>query len=251
MKITSSFIQNFKKIFKNIGYYIFPPQCPYCDKIIDGQQILCDECFSRIRFITGNKCYRCGRPLPQSFPDDDGKLLCPKCMSKRPPYDLVRSVFIYDSFSREAILKLKYAHRSDLRHFFVNYMMRAGVDLFDKSDLIMPVPMYWKRRVKRKYNQATVLAELLSKHTKIPHSATNLCRIRHTQTQTRKSAKDRHKNMKNVFILKNPEQVQGKSILLIDDVVTTGATVTGCAKILKKHGAKAVYVLTIAQSINE
>lgn len=251
MKITSSFIQNLKKIFKSIEYYIFPPQCPYCDKVINGTQILCDDCFNRIRFITGNKCYRCGRPLPQSYPSDDGKLLCPKCMSKRPVYDMIRSVFIYDSFSREAILKLKYAHRSDLRHFFVNYMMRAGLDLFDKSDLIIPVPMYWKRRIRRKYNQATVLAELIAKNTCIPHSAVNLCRIRHTQSQTRKSAKDRQKNIKNAFILKKPEQIKGKSILLIDDVVTTGATVSSCAKLLKKNGAKAVYVLTIAQSIND
>lgn len=248
MKNTSYFIQFLKKSSSRLIDFIFPPQCPYCDKVIDRSQILCDDCFRQIHFITGSVCYRCGRPLLTS--ETNEKLLCAKCLKKRKDYDMARSVFFYDSFSRFAILKLKNADRTDLRWFFVHYMIHAGHDLFDKTDMIVPVPIYWRRKIKRKYNQAAVLAELLAKKIKKPYSESVLVKIRHTHSQEKKSGAERIKNVKDAFDVAKPDLIHGKTILIIDDVLTTGATAESCAKALKKHGAKAVYVLTIAMSVH-
>lgn len=252
MKITSLFISFLRKTFSNAVCFMFPPQCPYCETIIERTQIMCDSCFRKIRFITGAKCHRCGRPLPLPPSETNEKLLCLSCLqNKRKAYDLARSVFVYDFFSRDAILKLKYADRIDLRHFFVNYMLQAGIDLFDKTDLIIPVPLSKRRRLKRKYNQAGVLGDLLAKRLKKPYSATTLIRIRHTKKQENISRQQRENNVKNAFFVTKPHIVRDKHILLIDDVLTTGSTADACAKTLKKAGAKAVYILTIAQVVKE
>lgn len=249
MQNTSSFIRFIKKhLFEAIDF-VFPPQCPYCNQIIHRSQIMCDDCFKQIHFITGSKCHRCGRPLPLT--DSEEKLLCPNCLAKRKIYDLSRSAFVYDSFSRNAILKLKHADRTDLRHFFVQYMIRAGADLFEKTDLIIPVPLHWKRRLTRKYNQSSVLAELLAKKIKKPYSTTVLTRQRFTHSQASKNNQKRKENVKNAFCINPNYDIKGLSVLLIDDVLTTGATAEACAKILKQNGAKAVYVLTIAQVIQD
>ncbi len=249
MKNTSCFTQFIQKSVRDLIDFVFPPQCPYCGEIIHRSQVMCDDCFKQIRFITGSKCYLCGRPLPVS--DTNEKLVCPDCLQKRKMYDIARSVFIYDSFSRNAILKLKNADRTDLRHFFVNYMITAGRDIIDKSDIIMPVPLHWRRRLKRKYNQASVIAEWLAKKTGKIYSATTLIRQRYTPSQGTKKHQERKRNVRDAFVVRNPNNLKDLSVLLIDDVLTTGATVEACAQILKKHGAKAVYVLTIAQAIRE
>ncbi len=248
MKNTSRFIRFIQKSVQDLIDYVFPPQCPYCDGFIDRSQILCDTCFKKIQFITGTKCYLCGRPLPPT--ETDEKLLCPMCLNKRKIYDISRSVFIYDSFSRNAILKLKYADRTDLRHFFVNYMLMAGHDIIDKSDIIIPVPLHWRRRLKRKYNQAAVLAELLAQKSGKKYTAKTLVRRRYTHNQNNKSNEERKRNVKNAFDVVNPDTIRDLSVLLIDDVLTTGATAEACAKVLKQNGAKAVYVLTIAQVVH-
>ncbi|MBR4931454.1 MAG: ComF family protein [Alphaproteobacteria bacterium] len=247
MKITSFFTQILKQTTQTICDFVFPPQCPYCEKTITREEMLCTECFKKIPFITGPKCYRCGCPLP--FAESEEKLLCPKCLTSRSVYDLSRSVFEYDSFSRNAILKLKYADRTDLRHFFVEYMCRAGIDLFDKADIVLPVPLYWTRRLKRKYNQSAILAELIAKKMSLTYSPHILHRKRATKAQAGQTKQERLKNVHSAFSIRNADKIKGKHVLLIDDVLTTGATANACAKILKENGAKAVYVLTIAQAV--
>ena len=250
MKNTSHFKKILKNCIKNISDYFFPPQCPYCDKIISADQFLCDECYHKITFIYEPKCYRCSIPLPVGAEPGE-KILCPECLQKRPAYDLARSVFVYNHFSRNIILKFKYHDRTDLRHILVHYLLQAGSDLFEKTDIVIPVPMFWMRRLKRQYNQAALLAELIAQKIHKEYSNSVLYRLHHTETQTQKTAKERHKNMKDAFEVKNADRIQNKHILLIDDVLTTGATAESCAAILKKNGAKAVYVLTIARSLKE
>ena len=250
MKKTRDFKNIFKTLFRNVIVYLFPPQCPYCEKIIDSEQILCDECFHKIHFIHAPKCYWCSVPLPIET-DTGEKMLCAKCLSKRPLYDMARSAFVYDIFSRQLILKFKYYDRTDLRHILVHYLLKAGIDLFDKTDLVIPVPMYWLRRLKRQYNQSAVLAELLARKIHKEYNGSVLYRTHHTESQTHKTAKERKQNLTDAFQVRNAELIQGKRILLIDDVLTTGATAESCAKVLKKNGAKAVYVLTMARSVKK
>ncbi len=250
MENTSKFKNIFKTLLKNIVNYLFPPQCPYCEKIIDSKQLLCDECYHKIHFIQAPKCYWCSVPLPIET-DTGEKMLCAKCLSKRPLYDMARSVFVYDHFSRLLILKFKYYDRNDLRHILVHYLLKAGNDLFDKTDLVIPVPMFWLRRLKRQYNQSSVLAELLAKKIHKPYYPDVLYRTHHTETQTHKTSKERKQNLKDAFQARHVELIQGKRILLIDDVLTTGATAESCTKVLKKNGAKAVYVLTVARTVKK
>lgn len=249
MQITSEISYFFRTLWRKTIDFAVPLTCPYCDKIIDSRQILCDECYDKICFITGVKCYRCGCPL--STDESDEKLLCGSCLEKRPVYDQARSAFIYDSFSRNAILRLKYSDRTDLRRFFVHFMLKAGYELFDKTDIITPIPLHWRRKLKRKYNQADILGELLAKKLGKPYHSYLLKRKRNTIAQEHKTAKDRLQNVKGAFQINKPDLVKGKTILIIDDVLTTGATVNACAKELKKSGAKTVYVLTIAMAIKE
>lgn len=247
MQITRRTYCFFKSIFQKTIDFLVPLTCPYCGKIISSKQVLCDECFKQIHFISGTKCYRCGCPLPYNDSVSDAKVLCGACLKKRPVYDQARSVFIYDCFSRNAILKFKYGDRTDLRKFFVHFMIKAGADLFEKTDIIIPVPLHWRRKLKRMYNQADVLGELLAKKLNKSYCSNLLIRRKNTHTQENKTLQERLKNVRNAFQINKHLVIEGKSILIIDDVLTTGATMNACAKELKKNGAKAVYVLTIAQ----
>lgn len=250
MKNTSGFMRVFKAFLKKTADCLFPPQCPYCGKVIPPEQTLCDSCFHKITFIHPPRCHRCSLPLPAGAEAGE-KTLCAGCLAKRPAYDIARSAFVYDNFSRRAVLKFKYHDRTDLRHVFVHYLLQAGADLFDKTDIVIPVPMFWARRLKRRYNQAAVLAELLARKIHKPCAVSVLSRARRTEPQTGKNAKDRHKNLVRAFRVKHAEKIQNKTVLLIDDVLTTGATAEACAQILKKNKAKAVYVLTIARSVKQ
>ncbi len=247
MKITSQIGLFLSSITKNVTDFIFPSTCPCCNKTIEPTNLFCGKCFHQISFIKKPFCYRCALPLHVDAPGE--KLLCSDCLKKRPIYDLARAVFIYDSVSKSCILKLKYADRMEYAYPLVELLYQAGDELFLKTDIIMPVPMHWRRKLKRKYNQADLLARLLAKKTNLLYSSNNLIRSRFTEVQENKTLIERNKNVKGAFCVKYPQKIQNKSILLIDDVFTTGSTVNNCAKTLKEAGAKAVYVLTVAKTL--
>ncbi len=249
MKITREIKFFILSIWQTGIDFIFPQKCPNCDKQIDATQLFCEKCFHQISFIKPPICHRCGLPLSCENYHPNDKILCPDCLKKRPTYDLARAVFVYDSFSKTSILKLKYADKMEYALPFTELMQQAGRDLFEKTDIIMPVPMHWRRKLKRKYNQADLLGNALAKKVKIPYMSNVLVRSRHTETQENKSFQERNRNVKDAFTITQVNKVKNKHILLIDDVFTTGATVNNCAKALKKAGAKAVYVLTIAKVV--
>lgn len=249
MKFTRKIIFFISETGQNIFDFVFPRVCPCCEKTTDKNKIFCDNCFSKITFIQGTICHRCGRKL--SLLPSTEKILCTKCLKKRPSYDMARAVFQYSSYSKNSILKFKYGGKIEYAHFFANLMEQAGKDLFKETDLIMPVPMHWKRKLLRGYNQAGILAHLLSKKTNIPYDEKTLIRFKHTQKQENKTLEERNKNVKNAFFVTKPEKIKNKTVLLIDDVFTTGATVNNCAKTLKKAGALAVFVLTIAHTTKD
>jgi len=247
MKITREIRFFLSSIVQNVLDFIFPSTCPCCDKTIESNNLFCDTCFHQITFIKKPMCYRCGQPLPIEITNK--KVLCSDCLKKRPLFDLARAVFIYDYVSKDCILKLKYADRMEYAYPLVELLHQAGGELFEKTDIIMPVPMHWRRKLLRKYNQADLLGRLLAKKEHLLYSSNNLLRARYTQVQENKTISERNKNVKDAFCVKYPEKIKNKSILLVDDVLTTGATVNNCAKALKKEGAKAVYVLTVAKTL--
>lgn len=168
-----------------------------------------------------------------------------------PAFTAGRAAFRYDSLIRELILKLKHGDATYLAKPLGMWLARSGKDLLRKSDVIIPVPLHRWRLFKRRYNQATLLGRSLSHHSGVPLLTNALLRCKNTESQHGKSRKAREKNVQSVFTVdsKKLDLIRRKSILLVDDVWTTGATLNACVRTLKKAGAKDVYILTLARVI--
>ena len=158
---------------------------------------------------------------------------------------MARSILSYDDFSKQLILAFKHGDRTELTPILGKFLSLADPTLFEGVDIIVPVPLHWTRRFHRMYNQASILGHKLGQIRNIPCATGILKRIRATESQGHKHRKEREANVRKAFIVVKPDRVKGKTILLIDDVMTTGATLNECARILKKSGAKEVKVITL------
>ena len=200
--------------------------------------------WARIRFLDGPVCDGCGTP----FAYDPGAR-CPACLAKPRAFDAARAACLYDETSREPILQLKHADRLDLAPMFARWLSRTARDLIDEADAIVPVPLHPLRLLRRRYNQAAEIARPLSVLTGTPYLPDVLIRRRATATQAGKSGSGRRRNVAGAFAVRasRVKQVAGLRILLIDDVLTTGATAEGCARALKAAGAVRVDVAVVAR----
>jgi ComF family protein len=174
-------------------------------------------------------------------------------MARPPRYRRARAVLAYDAHSRRLVLPLKHGDRTDIARACGGWMARAGAELLANADLVAPVPLHWRRLFSRRYNQAQLLARIVidaspSESRLVPDL---LRRRRWTGSQTGLRAKERHDNVRQAFELhpRWTSAVSGKSVLLVDDVLTTGATVEACTRILQRGGARHVDVLTLARVI--
>lgn len=225
---------------------ILPPRCLVCGKSIYSDDSLCSECFAKINFISAPYCSHCGRPLPLQTAEQQS--YCVSCLSHNDDFRLCRSAVKYDEFSKRLILDFKFSDCLENRALLTNWLFLAGQDIFREGiDLIIPVPLHPMRLFKRKYNQSAVLALSLSKLINIPVNYNSLQKIKHTVPQISCTGKQRIKNVKKAFEVTSKENIKGKRIVLIDDVFTTGATLSECARALKKAGAKSIDALTIAR----
>jgi ComF family protein len=228
---------------------LFPPQCLICNAIVGQNGALCLPCWQQVRFISDPICACCGLPFEYKMGEH---VLCGECMRAMPPYARARSVFAYDEHSRALVLRLKYHDQTQLAPSYGGWLAAAGKELIAASDVIVPVPLHYWRFVKRRYNQSALLAQMLGQKTGLQVIPDALKRIRATTPQTGLTRKQREDNVKGAFTA-NPRHVsavKGKTILLIDDVLTTGATLEHCSKALLKAGAMQVNVLTLARTVN-
>ena len=225
--------------------FVLPPHCLISGEPVEQQSTLDPAYWRQLNFIDAPFCDCCGRPFSHQV---EGKTLCRDCIHDRPSYNQARSVLIYDQHSKALILKFKYGDRLEVAPLLATWLQTKGHVFFDKSDFLMPVPLHPWRRIRRKFNQSAVIARHLSPKIDIPVVDGVLKRTRHTPTQ-QGDKKTRSKNVAQAFTVneKDRSQIIDKSILLIDDVYTTGSTVKECATALLKHGAKEVNVLTIAR----
>ena len=236
-----------KKLIAQIISFFFPITCSICKTDLDGasQDRICGACRSKLPLIQGFVCLKCGYPLP------DGGRLCPVCRKKKKhfAFDGMRSVYHYDGDFRNLILSFKYSSRFFLAKEFGRDLAAAydEHDFFKSCDFIVPIPLNILRRFKRGYNQAELLAYELSKIVQKPLLKNVLLRKKITKAQFRLSKKEREKNIRGSFYVKENPLIKKKSILLIDDIATTGSTVSECANALKKAGVKEVFVLTLAR----
>ena len=202
------------------------------------------DAWSRIRFLDGPVCDGCGIP----FAYDPGAR-CAACLARPRAFDAARAACLYDETSRDPILKLKHADRLDLAPMLARWVSRAARELIEAADAIAPVPLHPLRLLRRRYNQAAEIARPLAVLTGTPYLPDALVRRRATATQGGKSGSGRKRNVAGAFHVppSRADQVKGLRILLIDDVLTTGATAEGCARALKAAGAARVDLAVVAR----
>lgn len=178
--------------------------------------------------------------------------LCGECLHEHPDYSRARAAFKYDEHSKSLVLRLKYHDQLQLAPVYGAWLAKAGKDLAAASDIIVPVPLHYWRFVWRRYNQSALLAQALAKNTGLAMLPDALIRTRRTPPQAGLTRTQRYDNVKGAFAA-NPRyvgRIKGKTVLLIDDVMTTGATLEQCTKALLKAGARSVNALTLARTVN-
>jgi ComF family protein len=228
---------------------VYPPLCLCCREPVTDPGSLCPACWQALHFLDGPVCVACGLPFEV---DPGGETLCAACLARPPAFDKARAILRYDEASKHAVLALKHADRLDLVPAFGRWLERAGRELLATSDLIVPVPLHRWRLWRRRYNQAAELARALSQLTGLGCEPLLLERRRPTRSQGEMpSARARRRNVLGAFTVSKPQRsaLRGKRVLLIDDVMTTGATADACARVLKRAGAAAVHVLAIARVV--
>jgi ComF family protein len=238
-----------RRTFAGALNLIFPPLCVSCRMRVGEAHALCAACWNAISFIEGALCSRCGSPFEV---DPGSESVCAGCLAHPHDFASARSLFRYDDASKPLILAFKHGDRLDHAPAFARWLERTGEPLFAEAELLVPVPLHRWKLWRRRYNQAAVIAERLSKIAGVPHDPLVLEKRRPTKSQGEMpSAKARRRNVLNAFAVPKAkaERIAGRSILLIDDVFTTGATLDACARALKRAGAVRVNALTLARVV--
>ncbi len=232
---------------------LLPPRCLACSAIVPSQGTLCGACFRGITQIVPPLCHRCGVPFlhaGQGVPSPGGGALhCPRCAARPPEYGHARAAFLYDEHSRRLVLPLKYGDRTELAGPLARQMAHAGRELLARADLLVPVPLHRRRLLSRRYNQAALLAWKLARLSGVPCLPDALRRARATKPLAHLGAAERAVLLEDAFRLspRAASRLRGRQILLVDDVLTSGATVTACARVLLGSGAAGVDVLAAAR----
>ena len=225
---------------------LLPPRCLCCGASVDRQGGLCPGCWSALIFIAPPYCACCG--LPFEYETQDGNL-CGACLAEPPAFARARAVLVYDDGSRPLVLSFKHGDRIHAAGAYGTWLARAGAELLTDADLLVPVPLHRGRLFRRRYNQAALLTQALSKRTGIETIPDALQRQRATPTQGGLDRKGRLRNVKGAFRLHPGQSVVDRRVVVVDDVLTTGATLAACARVLTRAGAARVDVLTLARVV--
>jgi ComF family protein len=228
---------------------VLPPLCLGCGEIVGAPGALCASCWQGFSFVAPPQCACCGDPFAEHLGED---ALCAACLARRPLFRRARAALAYDTQSRRLVLPFKHGDRTDIARACGGWMARAGAELLAEADLIAPVPLHWRRLLVRRYNQAQLLARALARGETGARLAPDLLRRRRwTGSQAGLRARERRRNVREAFDI-HPHwaaEVAGKAVLLVDDVLTTGATAEACARVLQRGGARHVDVLTLARVV--
>ena len=228
---------------------IFPRSCHHCDCALQGESnpCFCCDCWSTIALLEDPRCPSCGKPFVSkvALSYSPGHR-CGDCRDRPPRFDRSVAVCSYEGVLAKAIQLFKYQGKTNLAGPLGDLLVRE-LERLSGADCLIPVPLHPKRLREREYNQALLLCDSVKRQTGLEVIPDTLERIRETQPQTGLPIKDRRRNVRGAFIVKRTQHIEDRCVMLIDDVLTTGATVNECARILKRAGAKAVYVLALAR----
>jgi len=249
MQLSATLPARFRQACRQVGRAVvdgvLPPRCLACGTNVDEPDALCAQCWTAMSFFAPPWCAVCGLPFPH--PMGEGAV-CADCARGRASWDRARAVLRYDRHSRGLVLALKY-DRTDLANALGGWMRRAGGEILDGADLMVPVPLHWTRLFARRYNQAGLLAHAIHAAGGPPVAPDWLIRRRRTPSQGRLGPLARARNVRGAFVLRPGRNVRGKRLVIVDDVLTTGATVEECARVLRRAGAAFVGVLTLARAL--
>jgi ComF family protein len=227
---------------------LYPPVCAACGASTGEPHGLCARCWSSISFISRPYCERLGTPFAV---DLGGQLISPAAMADPPVFARARAVAGYDDIAREMIHRLKYGDRLELARAMGGLMSLAGRELIAEADLIIPVPLHRFRLWSRRFNQAAALGQVIAEQSGRPFAADLLRRVKRTRPQVGLSRNERAENLQGALrVAKDARhRLEGKRVLLVDDVLTTGATANAASRALLRGGASAVDLLTFARVI--
>ncbi len=236
------------RAFKTMLDVLLPPHCPACDAAVDTAHGLCSACFVRTGFVTEPCCTTCGVPFASSEQGGADRL-CMPCGLDPPPFRRARAALRYDAHAKRLILPLKHADRVELAATLAPMMLRAGAALLREADVLIPVPLHRRRLRARRYNQAALLARALGRLSGRPVLADALARVRPTASLGHLTAAARQLEMSDAIAVRpsRRDRIAGRHALLVDDVMTSGATAASCARALLEGGAIRVDVLVAAR----
>jgi ComF family protein len=237
-----------KPVLNHLLDIIYPPRCISCGDNVHENGSICAKCWSDINFITNPQCNICGFPFDFEVSAD---ALCSGCIKTKPSFSKARAVFIYDDASYNMIKSLKYHDKTENCAAYARWMSRVGSEMINDTDIIIPVPIHFSKLILRKYNQAALLAHGLAKTSNKKILSNAIIRKKNTKSQAEFSYKERFNNIKGAFKINSEylDALKNKNRLLIDDVITTGATVEECTKMLLRAKVAKVEVLTLAKTL--
>ena len=219
---------------------LYPQTCYYCGKI--NKTAICAVCQKKMIYVNEPRCKRCGKPVRY-----EEKEFCEDCRRERIFYEQGRSVWVHKDPVAWSVYQFKYHNRRVFGEFYASEMWRIhGNKISDWNiDTIVPVPLHWKRRLDRGYNQAEILAKHLGRFSKIPVQTKGMKRIRYTERQKSLGHKERKKNLTGAFVV-TKKWKKARNVLVVDDIYTTGNTINEISKILRQEGVEKVFFLTIS-----
>lgn len=225
---------------------LFPPACAGCRRHVTQTGALCGACWPKLRFLEKPWCEVMGTPFSHDF---GSSFLSAEAIANPPPFNRARAAVAHTGIARRLVQGLKFHDRTDLAPWMAQWMLRAGAELVTDAQVVVPVPLHWRRFFWRQYNQSAELARAVAALSGVPFVPTAVSRIRRTRQQIGLGRGEREDNVRAAFVVE-PEaeiDIRGRRVLVIDDVYTTGATVSAVTRALKKGGAGAVDVLTFAR----
>jgi len=237
-----------KKIINYIVSLVFPARCVSCGVMTSAESAVCVECWKGLHFISGPSCAKCDYPF--EFDIDEG-MLCGSCLKEDWYFDRVLSVLRYSDTSKTIVSKLKYSDKTHIAKQCGLLMRKKIAHKLADYDYIIPVPMHRSRLRKRFYNQSSLIASHLSSFSGIEVLHNGLVKMKSHAPQTGLTRAGRKINVRGSFSINDSyrDRIKGSSVLLVDDVYTTGATVNECSRVLKRAKAESVTVVTLARVV--
>jgi len=226
--------------------FVYPRRCALTDAPLGSDGPLCAEAWREITFFSPPWCADCGAPFPATAPDG---VACGACLAGEFAFDRGRSAFAYDSASARMVTAFKHGGRTDLAVSLARWCAAAGAEILANADIVVPVPLHPIRQLRRGFNQSAEIARPLARIAGLEYAPTALGRRRSTPPQQRLTREQRKRNVQGAFVVREAERLRGARVVLIDDVLTTGATANAAARALRKAGATSVGLVTAARVV--